>query len=548
MCKKVPETRAMGATNHRATFISSFTTVLLAGTASGGPLGADGSATATEGDLPGLESWATHQHSDLWFRATTEDDAENEKVASDSDLVQRMRGGFKLPVVDHSRTVAQRNWYVRHPGYLERVFNRSRPYLHHIVEEIERRGMPLEFALLPIVESAFDPFAYSHGRAAGLWQIIPGTGRRFGLDQNWWYDGRRDVIASTRAALDYLEFLAERYDGDYELAVAAYNSGEGTVDRAIRRNKAAGKPTSFWDLKLPRETSSYVPKLLALADIVANPERYEITLPKIADTEELAVVDTGVQIDLALAADLAGIDIETLYKLNPGFNQWATAPSGPHQLVVPIVAKPRFQQAIAELPDNQKMRWQRHKIRDGESLSEIAEQYGVTVATLKQTNQISGSMIRAGQHLLVPTASAPKGSYALSAAARLSRQQNRERRGNRIEHRVVSGESLWTIAQRYSVSTRALASWNGMAPRDTLSVGKTLVVWTDAPVASRPGGSAITRKVNYTVRSGDSLARIAARFRVRVADLARWNNLDVEKILRPGQKLTMFVDVTRQST
>ncbi|MEL7310037.1 MAG: LysM peptidoglycan-binding domain-containing protein [Pseudomonadota bacterium] len=470
------------------------------------------------------------------------------RTPAPTDLLVRLRNGFTMPIAAESRTDAQRNWYLRHPEYLNRVFDRSRPYLHFIVGEIERRGMPLELALLPIVESAFDPFAYSHGRAAGLWQIIPGTGRRFGLDQNWWYDGRRDVIASTRAALDYLEFLAKRYDGDYELAVAAYNSGEGTVDRAIRRNRKAGKPTTFWDLKLPRETSSYVPKLLALADIVGRPDRFELSLPIIQDEPQLAVVDTGGQIDLALAADLAAVDIDTLYRLNPGYNQWATAPDGPHTLVVPITQEAMFGEALAALPNNERMRWQRHKIREGQSLSEIAEQYGVTVKTLQQTNQLRGTMIRAGQHLLVPTASAPRDSYALSASARLSRQQNKARQGVRVEHRVQSGESFWTIARKYSVGTRALASWNNMAPRDTLAVGKTLVVWTETPGSAPARQTTTTRKVFYTVRNGDSLARIAGRFRVRVKDLVKWNDLDINQYLRPGQKLKMFVDVTRQSS
>ena len=202
------------------------------------------------GFVPGSHaSWVTE---DILFHQPVVPEA----AAVNVDLLDRLRNRFTLPIAAQQRTDAQRNWYLRHPDYMTRVFERSRPYLHHIVAELEARDMPAELALLPIVESAFDPFAYSHGRAAGLWQIIPGTGRRFGLQQNWWYDGRRDVVASTRAALDYLEFLARRYDGDYELAVAAYNSGEGNVDRAIRRNRKAGKPTDFWNLRLPRETAA----------------------------------------------------------------------------------------------------------------------------------------------------------------------------------------------------------------------------------------------------------------------------------------------------
>ncbi|MEO0952573.1 MAG: LysM peptidoglycan-binding domain-containing protein, partial [Pseudomonadota bacterium] len=334
------------------------------------------------------------------------------------------------------------------------------------------------------------------------------------------------------------------------LAIAAYNSGEGNVDRAIRRNRKAGKPTDFWNLRLPRETAAYVPKLLALADIVADPAKHGLTLPVIENEAQIDVVDTGGQIDLALAATLAGIDVDTLYRLNPGFNQWATAPKGPHALVVPIEQAEAFRANLSTLPDNERMRWKRHKVRPGQTLSHIADEYRVTTATIKSANNLRGTMIREGQHLMIPTASQPLDAYSQSADQRLARKQDRKRAANRIDHRVQSGDSLWTIARRYGVSTRALASWNGMAPRDTLVVGRKLVVWTDSAVPSGPvsGAPGLTRKVRYTVRNGDSLSRIASRFRVSVNDIARWNNLDVSRILRPGQRLTMFVDVTRQSS
>lgn len=463
------------------------------------------------------------------------------------DLLTRLRAGFTMEVGNEPRTMAQLRWYSRHPDYFNRVLTRARPYLHHIVESLQARDMPYELALLPIVESAFDPFAYSHGRAAGLWQFIPGTGRRFGLKQDWWYDGRRDVLESTRAALDYLEYLARRYDGDYELAVAAYNSGEGTVDRAIRRNKKAGKPTDFWSLKLPKETSAYVPKLLALAEIFTNPDYHGMALPIIPDLPQIAVVETGGQIDLALAAELAQIDVDTLYLHNPGYNQWATSPNGPHQLVVPIAAAETLSEALADLPLSERMRWTRHKVANGQTLSHIADRYAITTAAIRSANKLNGNMIRSGQYLMIPTATRPLTDYSQSVAQRIDRKQQRPRGGEKVEHIVGPGESLWTISRRYGVATRSLASWNGMAPRDTLSVGRKLVVWQQAEKIQSTR-SATTRKLRYTVRSGDSLSVIAARFRVRVADIARWNKLDLQKILRPGQKLTMFVDVTRQSS
>ena len=246
-----------------------------------------------------------------------------------NDLLQHLRTGFALEPVMNRRVEAELKWYTRHPDYLERVFNRAQRYLPHITATLEERGLPLELALLPIVESAYDPFAYSHGRAAGLWQIIPGTGRRFGLAQNWWYDGRRDIVDSTRAALDYLTYLHEMMDGDWQLAVASYNSGEGNVLRAVKRNRSKGLPTDFWNLKLSRETSAYVPRLLALVHIVRDPAAYGLSLPEIVNEPQFDVVDIDSQLDLALAAELAGIDLDTLYGFNAGSQSLVDRPGRP---------------------------------------------------------------------------------------------------------------------------------------------------------------------------------------------------------------------------
>ncbi|MGB5256651.1 MAG: LysM peptidoglycan-binding domain-containing protein [Woeseiaceae bacterium] len=470
-----------------------------------------------------------------------------------ADVLEKLRAGFELSYEDNPRTAAELKWFARHPDYLNRVFTRAQRYMPYITAELERRGMPLELALLPIVESAYDPFAYSHGRAAGLWQMIPGTAKRFGIKQNWWYDGRRDVVDSTRAALDYLQHLEGLNDGNWLNAIASYNSGEGNVLRAARKNRKAGKPTDFWYLKLPKETSMYVPKLLALVEIVANPEKYNLTLPVVPDEQQFMVADIGSQLDLALAAELAGVDVDTVYQYNPGYNRWSTDPSGPHKLVMPVDVSEQFVAALAEVPAADRVRWKRHKVRNGEAISQIAEQYNTTVSTIRAANNLRGNTIRAGHHLMIPVATKPLSAYSKSADARLAKTQNRPRAGNKVEHIVRSGESFWTISRHYKVTHRQLAAWNGMAPGDTLSVGKKLVVWTDAVVDSpRMSPTAAlgntTRKLNYTVRNGDSLYLIASRFRVTIAQLARWNRIDTNKILRPGQKLTMYVDVTAQSS
>jgi membrane-bound lytic murein transglycosylase D len=468
------------------------------------------------------------------------------------DLLTKLRFGFSIDREDNKRIAAERNWYVRHPEYLDRVFTRAQRYLPYITAELERRGLPLELALLPIVESAYDPFAYSHGRAAGLWQMIPGTARRFGIKQNWWYDGRRDVVDSTRAALDYLEYLYEFNEGDWLNAVASYNSGEGNVRKAVRRNRNAGKPDDFWHLKLSRETSTYVPKLLALVDIVENPALYNLTLPTVLDEMQFVVADIGSQLDLALAAELAGVDVDTVYTYNPGYNRWSTDPAGPHRLVLPVDVADTFNAALADVPVKERVRWQRHKVKNGEAISQIALKYNTTVAEIRTANNLRGNTIRAGHYLLIPVASKPLAAYSQSADARLAKTQNRKRAGNKVEHIVGNGESFWTISRRYGVTHRQLAAWNGMAPRDTLPVGRKLVVWTNSESSPRTSPTSAlgntTRKLRYTVRTGDSLYLIANRFRVSIGDIARWNNIDQHKILRPGQKLTMYVDVTRQSS
>jgi membrane-bound lytic murein transglycosylase D len=465
------------------------------------------------------------------------------------DLLAYLREGFSLSPVMNDRVQAQLNWFLRNPEYLERVLLRSQRYLPYIAAEIEQRGLPLELALLPVVESAYDPFAYSHGRAAGLWQIIPGTARRFGIRQNWWYDGRRDVIDSTRAALDYLAYLHELMQGDWLLAVASYNSGEGNVQKAVRQNQGKGRPSDFWNLKLSKETSSYVPKLMALVEIVRDPSSFGLTLPEVVNAPQFAATEVGGQLDLALAAEIAGIDMETLYAFNSGFNRWATDPDGPHRLILPIEHVEDFQAALQSVPPAERVRWQRHKIRPGETISEIADHYNTPLASIKSVNELRGNTIRAGDYLMVPVAAKPLSDYSLSAEQRRSETQNRSRQGNRVDHIVASGESFWSIGERYGVGMKELAAWNGMAPRDTLSVGQKLVVWTNRVTATAAkSGAATTRKLNYTVRNGDSLYLIASRFRISVSDLARWNNIDKNNILRPGQKLTMYVDVTRQSS
>jgi membrane-bound lytic murein transglycosylase D len=461
-----------------------------------------------------------------------------------TDTWDRVRKSFTFDVPDRKRVSNQKNWYLRHPSYMKRVSKRAEPFLYYIVQELEKAGMPTELALLPIVESAFDPFAYSHGRAAGMWQFIPSTGKSYGMKQTWWYDGRRDVIASTEGAIKYLQRLHQMFDGDWLHALAAYNSGEGRVMRSIRKNKRRGKPTDFWSLDLPRETRAYVPKLLALADILANKESYAFDWPTINNQAVIEIVDVGSQIDLAVAAKKAGLTTKELHSLNPGYNRWATDPDGPHRLVVPRRLALEFTAALATTDPQDRLNWVRHKVKSGESLGLIANKYNTTIDVIQNINGMKNNVIYTNDFLLVPIALKSMDEYSLSADQRLARTQAEKKGAYQLTHKIKSGDTFWDLSRAYKVSVRDLAKWNGMAPRDPLMPGKELVVWVNQ-VSEQPTDNSIMRTLTYTVRNGDSLSRIADKFNVKISDITKWNSLNGKRYLQPGQRLKLHVDVTR---
>jgi membrane-bound lytic murein transglycosylase D len=472
------------------------------------------------------------------------------------NLWHRLRRGFKLAIPNNKLT----NHYIgllnQNQSYLDRIQRNARPYIYFILSEAEKRGLPTELALLPAVESSYRPFAYSSGRAAGLWQFVPATGRHFKLEQNWWYDGRRDIVSSTHAAFDYLESQYKRFNGNWELALAAYNCGAGCVRKAIRKNKSEGKPTDYWSLPLPKETRAYVPKLLAISAIVKDPAKAGIKLNPVLNKPYFAPVDIGSQLDLALAADMAGLTTDDIYRLNPGLNRWATAPDGPHRLNIPITKIDNFKQELAKLDPSQRIHWKRYKIRSGDTVSTIAKKFGTTSKLIRQTNTLKGSSIRAGKYLIIPTATKSLEHYGLASDKRKQRIQNRKRKGNKLFHIVKAGDNFWDLSREYKVSHKKLAKWNGMAPGDTLKLEQKLVVWVDDKTLKKynsklpaimdvhPPGT--RNYVYYRVRNGDSLSTIAYRFKVKVADLKKWNKIS-GKYLKLGQNLKLYVDVSSQS-
>lgn len=467
--------------------------------------------------------------------------------AAFTDLFDRIRAGFKLEDPERTAIDSQLAWYARNPEYLERTFSRAELYMHHIVSEVERRGMPLELALLPVIESAFEPYAYSSARASGLWQFIPGTGTRFGMPQNWWYDGRRDVLESTRAALDYLQFLHDEFDGDWLLAIAGYNCGEGCVARAVRDNLAVGRPTDFWSLRLPTETRAYVPKLLAMKRLVGSPETYGIAFSAIPNEPYFVRVDLDSQIDLKLAAELAGLRPEELFELNPAFHRWATPPQGPYHLLLPLDAADLFRQNLGQLTPDERMRVVHHVVKPGETLSMVARRYGAQPLTIRMLNDLGEGPLVVGTDLRVPSGSNVLPDKVLRAAALVDNGARRRAPRRPTVHVVRRGESIWTIARRNNMDPRTLMRMNNMRPGDKLPAGKRLVVSAKAaPAGATASRSASTgskgssgRTVQHTVRHGETLYRIAKLYQVTVAQIASWNGIGANMTLRPGQKLNI---------
>ncbi|MEJ0037627.1 MAG: LysM peptidoglycan-binding domain-containing protein [Gammaproteobacteria bacterium] len=477
-----------------------------------------------------------------------------------SDLFDRMRAGFKLEDVDSHAVDVQADWYANHPDYLERAFGRAELYMYHIVTELEARGMPLELALLPVVESAFEPFAYSRARAAGLWQFIPGTGTRFGMKQNWWYDGRRDVVESTRGALDYLQFLHDEFDGDWLLAVAAYNCGEMNVARAVAANKAKGKPIDFWSLKLPKETQGYVPRLLGMRRLVADPEAHGLGFSRIPNQAYFARVNTGSQIDLKIAADIAGITHEQLSELNPAFHRWATDPSGPHYLLVPNEVADLFETNVRQLSPEQRLNAAIYTVKKSDSVASVAKKFNTKVEVIRELNDLPTGALVVGTDLRVPSETLTLPPKVVLAAARVDGKKGAINRGRQHVHVVRRGDTLWAVAQRSGMDVNTLATMNGMRPGDKLRAGQKLKLTsatTSTTVAAAPSASrtklassttstsastpsVAARAVTYVVRAGDTLYAIAKLFQVSVAQISAWNELEHSGI-KPGQKLTIRV-------
>jgi membrane-bound lytic murein transglycosylase D len=477
------------------------------------------------------------------INSAADQDTNTETTASDTsniNLWQRLRDGFSLApealTADHmpASVAKQRDWYLRNPSYLETVFGRARPFIFYVTEQLDQAGLPLELALLPIVESTYDPLAYSHSHAVGLWQFIPSTAASLGLRRDRWYDGRRDVIYSTQAAITYLGQLNKRFDGDWLLALAAYNSGQGYVSKSIRRNRRAGKKTDFWSISLPRETRNYVPQLLALAALIRDPQRYELTLPEIPNEAYFETVEINSQIDLGRVIDLTNVELTEFTRLNPAYRRTLTPPLGTHSLLLPVGTAEPLRELLATTDPKSWVPHIEYAVVSGDTLSEIAARFDIPTAWLRERNNLKTDRLRIGQLLLIPHA----GSDANDLIGAYGDKQNTTSEPN--YYYVRPGDSLWTIARQFDTSVKRLRETNKLSS-NILQVNDRLLVGSKEVETATEN----VRKLSYRVKRGDSLSLIASKFDIAIRDITRWNKISRNALLQPGQRLTLFINALK---
>ncbi len=386
---------------------------------------------------------------------------------STTDLWHKTRSNFKLTDdFQHARVIEEIKFFNRFPRHMKKVSEQANPFYFYVLQEVMKRDLPSEVALLPVIESLYNPNAYSSGKASGIWQFIPSTAKYLGIEMNEWYDGRRDLITSTQTALDYLERYNKRFDGDWLLTFAAYNSGGGTVSKAIRKNKEKGLPTDYWSLKLPAETSKYVPRILAISAIVNTPQAYNVSLPSIPDQPYFNIVDLGSQIDLNKVAKMARLKKDHLLLLNAGFSHSVTPPRGPHRVLVPVKSAAGLELALASINKSERMNWTRYIVKSGDNLGSIANKYSTSVSIIKQVNSLTSSKLRINKKLLIP----------IALALNSSRSKAKTRSSRHKIHKINNGDTVWDIAKKHKITVRQILAYNGLSKNSTLRVGAALKI------------------------------------------------------------------------
>jgi membrane-bound lytic murein transglycosylase D len=497
-----------------------------------------------------------------------------QKIAADiyryqnaDDVWDKLRREFMLPHYEDNPAVQEQiEWFMNHQDFLLSSATRAAPYLYYIMQQVHKRHLPAELVLLPMIESAYNPFAYSNVGAAGIWQMMPNTASGFGVKQNWWYDGRRDVIASTRAALDYLAYLGNFFEGNWLLAIAAYDTGEGNVLSAIRRNVRDGQPTDFWSLPVAQETRTYIPRLLALAVIMSRPEEFPIPWPAVHNAPYLAQVNVGAQIDLKNAAELAGLSLKKLMQLNPGYNHAATDANG--KLFLPIEHVQQFTENLSHTSYPQPNVIS-YKIKKGDTLASIAKHFRISPNEIRNSNPLLARNFKPGKTLSIPNSI----SSNLLASANDTFVSSMDDK-NPVEHKIKSpdasisalanaleeiqgkytlqpgdtlymvrnGDDLEKVAKRFHITTKTLIAVNQLSS-NMLQPGSKLIVPTHLTKASETQTFQLTSgDTIYMVKQGDNIEAIAQKFHttptaIRVANLLTNNNLQQgDKLIIPTQQ------------
>lgn len=475
-----------------------------------------------------------------------------------NNIWERIRNGYGLPTIESDNLPInnQIRWYSNNQRHVNRVTKQCEPYLHYVVSQLEANGLPLELALLPIIESSYDPTVTSPSHAAGIWQFIPQTGKNFGLKKNTWYDGRRDVIASTDAAIRYLKKLHAMFNNDWLLAIAAYNAGEGSVGRAIQKNKREGKPTDFWSLPLSKQTQSYVPHLLALSKVIANPDLYDLNISDISDTPYFVKIDVASQINLAQAAKLANIDAGELKKLNSGFTGWLTHPTDSCEIIVPIANADAFTLQLESLPKLAIKQWQEHMVKKGDTLNSIAKRYSVSTDTIATINSVKKSTLRVGQRLQIPLPISNTDPAIIEADELLALRKQQKESGKTSYYTVKPGDNLWSIAKTQNISRATLVQLNNLSETSKLKPGQQLLIVNPGTLEKNTAEKATaenttsqqqksneknSRKIRYTIQAGDTLIKIATRFNVTKKEILEWNEVKDEGYIHPNQELIIML-------
>jgi len=446
-----------------------------------------------------------------------------------TSLWVKINTGFCLDTVHSSRVDREINWFLNNKAFLYRSIERARPFLYHVVSELEKNNLPFELALLPIVESGYQPYAYSPSKAAGIWQFIPPTAREYKLSSNWWYDGRRDIMNSTKAAAHFLRDMHRHFKKDWLLAIASYNTGAGKVGRSIKKVKYTIGKTSFWDLNLPRETEIYVPKLLALRDIMANPKKYNINLPQLKNKPYTQFVKIDYPIDFFTISVLSGVSEKELYSLNPGFNTWYFLPSMQNKVLLPIknikIFKDRYSKFSKTIYQKKT-----HTIQNGDTLSRISRLYNVSIKSIKVLNNLKSDLIIAGKKLKLPL----KDVSAVSKTVKINKREYKvSDKYFNYNHLVKRYDNWHKIAKFYNVKLRSLLNWNNATKKTKLLVGDKLIIKMKTPILSN------TDKLNlrYVVNLGDTTNIVSTGFAISKKILLKTNNIKDSKYLIAGKNL-----------